>query len=95
VSKGGHSHKGGDDYEPRPMKSIVDFEGKMIDAFTVTKVEDDNEFYDQESDTGFCYAFIVTAGWNRFEFKYKTIELRDNRRRKFKSKLLALGCVII
>lgn len=94
-SKGGHSHRGGDDFEPRPMKSMINFDGKIIDAYTVSKIENDDELYDEDSETGTSFAFTVVAGWDRFVFKYKTQELRDTKVKKFKTKLLALGCVIV
>ena len=93
-SKGGHAHKEG---EYDNTISMIDFEGRTFDARTVKNIEVENEKYDLLSPDGVTFALVVHfKDWSEdLVIKCTTIELREKKRRKLKSKLISCGVKVI
>lgn len=90
MSKGGHANK---DFTP---KTMIDFDGKIIDSFSVQEIENIIE-PDDDTESGVSYGFIVkTSGFNiNNKFTYKTEAKRDEMRQKLKVKLITVGITVM
>ena len=90
-SKGGHSNK-----ESSPFKTMVNFNGSIIDVFSIQGIDKKN-LVDNKSEFGFSYGIeIMTSDFNRNKvFKYSDEERRDDEYDKLKVKLISVGVLII